>query len=374
MKSDKWKQRITIYSFFICLVGLTAAFVILPKQSVSKAERRRLAAKPVLTFEKIIKEDFMDDLETYLLDHFPFRDGLRKIKAYFAYDVLQQKENNDIYVTEGHAAKLEYPLNESETMRAAEKMKSVKAKYFPQAQVYYAVIPDKNFFLAQKNNFPSLDYAKMLEILHKNLAADSFVYIDIMEGLTIEDYYKTDTHWRQERILETAKRLVDGLGVSDAVAFDLAAYQIQEIPDFYGVYYGQSALPMVADTICYLTNEVIDSAQVWNMETGKTNPVYELDKLESEKSMDKYDIFLGGAVPLQIIDSPKAKTDKRLIIFRDSYTSSLAPLLLETYKEITLVDLRYISSELIGEYVDFESADILFLYNTVVLNHSSMLK
>ncbi len=131
---------------------------------------------------------------------------------------------------------------------------------------------------------------------------------------------------------------------------------------------------MVADTICYLTNEVIDSAQVWNMETGKTNPVYELDKLESEKSMDKYDIFLGGAVPLQIIDSPKAKTDKRLIIFRDSYTSSLAPLLLETYKEVTLVDLRYISSELIGEYVDFEEADILFLYNTVVLNHSSMLK
>ena len=162
--------------------------------------------------------------------------------------------------------------------------------------------------------------------------------------------------------------------MSDAAAFDLAAYQIQEIPDFYGVYYGQSALPMVADTICYLTNEVIDSAQVWNMETGKTNPVYELDKLESEKSMDKYDIFLGGAVPLQIIDSPKAKTDKRLIIFRDSYTSSLAPLLLETYKEVTLVDLRYISSELIGEYVDFEEADILFLYNTVVLNHSSMLK
>ncbi len=200
------------------------------------------------------------------------------------------------------------------------------------------------------------------------------MYIDIMEGLTIDDYYKTDTHWRQERILETAKRLVDGLGVSDAAAFDLAAYQIQEIPDFYGVYYGQSALPMVADTICYLTNEVIDSAQVWNMETGKTNPVYELDKLESEKSMDKYDIFLGGAVPLQIIDSPKAKTDKRLIIFRDSYTSSLAPLLLETYKEVTLVDLRYISSELIGEYVDFEEADILFLYNTVVLNHSSMLK
>ena len=116
------------------------------------------------------------------------------------------------------------------------------------------------------------------------------------------------------------------------------------------------------------------SDRAGNLETGTPNPIYQLDKLESEMSMDKYDIFLGGAVSLQIIDSPKAATDKRLVIFRDSYTSSLAPLLLEVYQEITLVDLRYIHSELIGEYVDFEEADILFLYNTVVLNHSSMLK
>ena len=65
-----------------------------------------------------------------------------------------------------------------------------------------------------------------------------------------------------------------------------------------------------------------------------------------------------------------------MIIFRDSFTSSLAPLLLEAYQEIILVDTRYISSTLLGEYVDFEEPDtqILFLYNTLLLNNSSMLK
>ena len=79
---------------------------------------------------------------------------------------------------------------------------------------------------------------------------------------------------------------------------------------------------------------------------------------------------------MQVIKSPLAGTQKRLIIFRDSFTSSLAPLLLEAYQEIILVDTRYISSTLLGEYVDFEKPDtqILFLYNTLLLNNSSMLK
>jgi hypothetical protein len=67
-------------------------------------------------------------------------------------------------------------------------------------------------------------------------------------------------------------------------------------------------------------------------------------------------------------------TDKRLIIFRDSYTSSLAPLLLEAYSEITLIDLRYISSNLLKDYVNFDNADIMFLYGVSVINSASGLK
>lgn len=103
-------------------------------------------------------------------------------------------------------------------------------------------------------------------------------------------------------------------------------------------------------------------------------PVYQLDKLDDGKSLDKYDVFVGGASSLQVIESPDAVTDRRLVIFRDSYTSSLVPLLLGAYREITLVDLRYIDSARIGEYVDFEDADVLFLYNTAIINHAEMLK
>jgi hypothetical protein len=204
----------------------------------------------------------------------------------------------------------------------------------------------------------------------------------------VDDYYRTDTHWKQENLLETAKNLLDVLGAGDGVNLTRDNFTYNEISDFYGVYYGQSALPMDADKIIYLTNPVTEAAYVWNIEDNISGtavtmpddsdavlkPVYQLDKLEGDLNLDKYDIFLGGSASLEIIKSPKAISKRRLIIFRDSYTSSLAPLLLEAYGEITLIDLRYISSSLIGDYVDFEAADILFLYGTSVINSASGLK
>lgn len=390
MEHDKWRLRIMIYSFVFCLVSMTVLLTIDPNVIVSRSERRRLAEKPELTWKSFGDKSFMDDTEKYLLDHFPFRDGLRRTKAYFAYGVLQQKENNDIYVADGHAAKLEYPLNEASVKRLAAKMTALRRQYFPNQEVWYAIVPDKNYFLAEKNEYPLIDYERMVELLSQELDVDTdFEYIDIMSDLAIDDYYRTDTHWRQERILDVAQHIADAMGMGGSLNYGLTEHEIE---DFYGVYYGQAALPMEPDTIVYLTDEVIDAARIWSLEenilsgkdAGKVvmpdeagavlKSVYQTEKLKEAMSLDKYDVFAGGAASLQVIKSPQAVTDKKLIIFRDSYTSSLAPLLLGAYNNITLIDLRYIDSARIGEYVDFADADILFLYNTSIVNHAEMLK
>ena len=74
VKACKWKQRITIYGFVLCLVSMMVLMVISPKETISRAERRRLAEKPRLTAKNLLEKSFMDDTEKYLLDHFPFRD------------------------------------------------------------------------------------------------------------------------------------------------------------------------------------------------------------------------------------------------------------------------------------------------------------
>lgn len=58
------------------------------------------------------------------------------------------------------------------------------------------------------------------------------------------------------------------------------------------------------------------------------------------------------------------------MLFRDSFGSSIAPLFLENYSKITLVDLRYISKDVLENYIEFDKQDVLFLYSTLVLNQN----
>ena len=139
----------------------------------------------------------------------------------------------------------------------------------------------------------------------------------------------------------------------------------------YGVYYGQLALHGQPDTLYYLNNDVLENCIVYDYENRAENKIYDMEKTTGN---DMYEIFLGGSKSLISIENPNAKTDRELVMFRDSFGSSIAPLLAEDYAKITLVDIRYLPVERIGNYIDFKDQDVLFLYSTSVLNHSETLK
>jgi len=125
---------------------------------------------------------------------------------------------------------------------------------------------------------------------------------------------------------------------------------------------GQSALSVKPDRLSYLTNPVIEGYKV-----SGAKAVYDLEKAQSR---DPYELFLSGNQPLVTVKNPANPSGKRLILFRDSFGSSIAPLLAEGYSEVVLVDIRYVASDFLGNLINFENADVLFLYSTLLLNSS----
>ena len=85
-------------------------------------------------------------------------------------------------------------------------------------------------------------------------------------------------------------------------------------------------------------------------------------------------MYLNGADAFIIIDNPQASSKKELVVFRDSFGSSIAPLLIEGYSKITLIDIRYIQSSMIHNLIEFDDQDVLFIYSTLILNNSLSLK
>ena len=333
----------------------------------SGSERRVLEQFPKLSAERIASGKFMEEFESYSLDQFPMRDTFRSLKAFFTFSVFRQRDNEGIYLAEDYACKLEYPLQEAALDRAAERFTYVYEKYLEDtdSKVYFSIIPDKNFFLAERNGYPAIDYELLINRMKSK--TDFMTYIDITDVLSLQDYYRTDTHWRQERILPVAEKLAAQMGTE--LTGDYVVKTLEQ--PFYGVYYGQAALPISPDELCYLTNETLESCVVYDYQNEKTGIVYDWEKAYGS---DPYEMFLSGPLPLLTIENPNADTDRELILFRDSFGSSIAPLLVSGYAKITLVDIRYLHPDLLERYVEFDGQDVLFLYSTLVLNHSETMK
>lgn len=343
---------------------LAAVAWLHPVTEISEAERRKLEAFPALSTDTVLSGRFMSKFESYAQDQFPLRDRFRQMKALFSYDVLHKGDNNGIYLADGVAAKLEYPLNERSVQGAVEKFTKLREQYLMDSEkIVFSIVPDKGYYLAEANGYPAMDYEALFDAF-RNL--EWAAYVDITDCLNADSYYRTDTHWRQEALIPAARRLGNALGVKLPENYRL---EYLERP-FYGVYYGQAALPMEPEQIGILTSDVLEQCTVTNAENDRVTQVYDLDKLESR---DLYDVFLSGAVSVLEVENP-AGEGRELLIFRDSFGSSLAPLLVPGYSKVTLIDIRYVPTAYLDRFVDFHGQDVLFLYSPLVLNNSAMLK
>ena len=364
------RNYIIVICMAVVLFGLSFYCWFKPEERFSESERRVLKSFPKLTTETIMNGKFMKEFESYSLDQFPFRDSFRSLKALVSYGLIGRKDNNGIYLAEGHLSKIEYPMQTQMLDHAATRMEEIYNMYLKDTEstCYFSIVPDKNIFLAEENGYLSMDYEKLYSYMKEKITFAEF--IDIAGLLEKEDYYKTDTHWRQEKIQDVAEHLMAEMS---AIPSD-TEYEVKELQyPFYGVYCGQSALPVKPDKLYYLESDVLRNCIVTSYDTGKpiNTTIYNMEKA---KGHDAYEMFLSGTSALQVIENPKAEKEKELIVFRDSFGSSLIPLLVEGYSKITVIDTRYVQSQMLGSLVDFHGQDTLFIYSTIILNNSLALR
>ena len=369
---EKTKRILTVSVLALFLVGGMLLHLLLPDGEFSRSERRRLLQKPEISKEALLSGAYASDLEDYLLDQFPVRDGFRTLKSIWTYYILGQKDNNGIvmgkdgFSNHNTVAKLEPQLDEKQVGMFIQKFNALQQKYFPDTKAACVVIPDKMYYLTD-DNYPRMDYEKMLQMLEDGMPGMD-VRRNLFDSLISDSYYTTDSHWRQEKlqwVLDDLELILD----RDLPALD--TYEQTVLPGFKGVYHGQAALPMAAEDLIYLENEVTKNAVVTGPELQGQQSVYAPEKFTG---MDGYDVFLHGAQAVLTVENPLAETDRELILFRDSYGSSIAPLLLPAYKTITLVDMRYVNPMFLPQVVDFRGQDVLILYSTTLINGASILQ
>lgn len=361
--SDKVKNVVVTISFLFVIITTLIANLINKDKEISLSERRKLQQFPKLSTNQLFKGNFFEKFEKYTMDQFIQREALRSLKTKIEIGILKKQDSNNIYEHHGKLIKQIYPLNEKSVINLTTKMNEINQKYLNENnKVYYTIVPDKNYFA--NSNHLKLDYQKLQNIIADNLKWAE--YINIFDCLDLSCYYATDSHWKQERLQTVVNKISANMNLTIE-----NNYEEKKVIDFKGVYAGQFPIEIGTDEIRILTNEIIENCTVYNHETGKKTKIYDMNNINAP---DKYDIYLSGATPLLTIENPRAKQKKELIVFRDSYGSSIVPLLVEEYSKITLIDTRYISPQILGEYIEFQNKDVIFIYSTLLINNSTSLK
>lgn len=365
------KKTIPYFLLFLLLL-LLLFWISLPfsaQKTYSDDERRILQAFPQLEAAQLANASYPDLLERALKDHFPLRELWRNLDTTSSIYLFGHLQHRGYAISRHHILKLSYAIDQASVQHAANHMAAIHQRYLSDTDcsLFLCVIPEKNYYLLDFP-YPSLDPQLFLAQIKATLPG--LTVIPLVKQLNLSSYYQTDPHWKQEMLRPVANQLLSFLCPEEIVP---SVTYTQKIADssFHGAYSGGAGWMFLQDSILYLKTPQLDSVEVVNPVSGQSVPLYDHSALLGR---DPYTFFLLGNQPILTMTNPNSSTNRQLIIFRDSFASPLAPLLLVTYRQITLIDTRYLSISSIQDYVSFQEQDVLFLYSTLLLNDSATLK
>ena len=327
----KGYSRFLAAFFCLFLGGLLVWHVILPDRDKSETENRTLAQLPEFTWNGLKDGSYTKAIETYFADQFPLRDGWTGLKARTE-QLAGKSEFNGVYLCDDTLISKVEPPDPQQVEKNLSYLDRLAGK--TDAQVLLGLIPSaaevwKDQLPAGAGSWDQTD-----------LLAESDV--DFLTALSAHSdepiYYRTDHHWTTLGAFYGANALLETLGRKP---LDRAEFSPETVSDsFCGTLYSQSGIHWLQpDSIEFWASEEGISVTSWREGKPRAAGLYDRSYLEVK---DQYSAFLGGNQPLCVIRNENAPAGSgKLLLLRDSYADSMAPLLAQRFEEVHLVDLRY---------------------------------
>ncbi len=346
----------------ICVV-LGALLVILPHESWSENENRRLADMPEFSAEAFTEGEYLSDVQDYLTDHFPLRDLFVSVNTK-ANILLGIREINGVFICDDGFLidKYNEPTRTDAIMESFNRLcdgvgdRQVTLLAAPTAALIYS---DKLPPFAQQ-----ADQNKTMEQL-----SSGFKGISVDVAGTLMDhrddyqmYYRTDHHWTTYGAYYAYAELCSALELEavpmdkfniDCISEDFCGTTYSKVNDFSisGEEMYRFVLPEQKLSVTYGSGE----------KAVASNSLYNDDYLEKK---DKYSCFLNNINDLVIIENQNAQTSRKLAVIKDSYANCLVPFLAEHFEKIYVIDPRHYRNSII-DLINSDQAitDVLIIYN-----------
>lgn len=367
-KEQRKKNTVFFVVFLVIWAGLTLWNIFAPKETFSESENRNLKTWPSFSVTDLLDGIFMNGVDDYLNDHFVARPVWVTGQSLMEYGI-GKREVNQVYIGKNAFLGDLLPPDDTSTQRNIQGIRD-----FAQRQdmpVTLMLVPSSTQIQPEKlpafaEGWDEKAYIDGVYTELADVAATASAYDALAAHSDEYIYYRTDHHWTSYGAYLAYRELAPAMGLT---AREREQFLITPLTDsFLGTYHSKTGFPLVdADSM-----ESWQAGSVTGYEISGDKEELAFDSIyfpEFLDKKDKYSYFL-GQVQSYVTIYTGSDSGKKLLIFKDSYAHSLAPMLLEDYSEIRLVDLRYLNVADYAEHLsvgDYDEA--LFLYSTDVFAH-----
>lgn len=352
------KNKVLTILFCFLLVSGIGISIALPDKYYSENEKRTLKQFPAISWEAIYSGKFGNEMEAYLADQFPGRNGWVTVKT-ITERMSGKKESGGVYFAkDGYLIEA---FTGYQTKQCVTNIEAVKQLSDTLAQngitLRVMLVPTASCILSDKLPLyaPNADQNQIIEYAKSK----GLPVVDVESAIKEHDseyiFYKTDHHWTS---LGAYYAYAAWISEKGGHAAPISAWKSEILcDDFRGTTYAKVNDPFAAyDTItAYYKNEThkVD----YNGGNYMTDSIYEKKYLNGK---DQYAVFLNSNQSTTVVSG---RGTENLLILKDSYANCFAQFTVDDYAETHLIDLRFFKGSM-QKYIEENGIDeVLVLYN-----------
>lgn len=359
----KWINWLCPAVFLLVIFAGAILFFALPRQDYSVLEKRYLQETPEITLKTLEDGTAQTNLEKYLADHFPGRDGLVGINAYWKLLTGRNAVEKIYYAKDGYLINAPTALDLELFTTTLQRFDNfAKTTGLPASLL---MVPSTGSMKGELLPLGARAYPDdvLYETAEKTLT--EVKSYDLRDALSKADqsgqvFYRTDHHLTAygSYSLYAAWREARGQTVTPR-----EDYEVTSFDGFYGTTWSGSGY--------FLTPP--DTVELWDL--GLTPQITITDAGEEPitsesfffrshlNALDKYPVYLDGNHTITKIVNPDAP-EGTLLVIKDSYAHAVAPFLSENYRTVYLLDLRFYRGSVSSYAKEIGADELLYLYGT----------
>lgn len=353
------KNKIFFISFMIIWTVLIIMNIFKTNKTFSEQENRVLAKIPEFSMEKLVSGEYSSNLDTYINDHFIFRDEWLKLNSQYEL-LLQKTEISDIYIGKDGYLFEKFESNDKNLQIAKKQINNFANNV--DIPVRFILVPNSIYINQEKlpNNVDVENQEYIIDNMYENM--ENVTTIDVTDVLKENKndyiYFKTDHHITSDGAYLIYNKYCEEIGINPVLKQDFT----QEIvsTEFLGTFDSKAQiLNQAKDEIVVYKNNINTNLVSVEYDNSTTNSIFNEEYLTKK---DKYSYFLNGN-NAKVVVKTNVKNEKKLLVIKDSYAHIMTQFLVQNYEEIHFIDPRYYRNSMTNYVKDNNITETLIMYN-----------